>query len=235
MITLALEGKKMVADGDSITEGYLATAGLRWSSLLASERNGVEENFGIGGAGMQQAITTLGCGRAAFNLSRVPTKTSAYKYYFLAYGTNDLIVNRPGLLSVSAYQTELTAAVEGIKAKGWGAGDIVIVSGYYFPNLSAAVGECGVTVAPTRSMAESYRQAAISVAKAKNTVLADVYGAMQFAPNLNSLFADGLHPNNSGHRFIASYLEALDYTPQTSVVVTPTPASYAVDGEFVII
>ncbi|GAB3975733.1 hypothetical protein GCM10028806_33960 [Spirosoma terrae] len=230
MIALDFEGKIAVFFGDSMTEGYLAGGyANRWSSLLCAERNGIEDNQGVGGACLQSTVSTLGCNRAWFDVELVPEKTSAHGRLFLAYGTNDLLINITNLLNPTNFKLTLNRAVLGCIEKGWQAEDIVIHTGYWFPNLGFSVGECGVTQAPTREIADAYVQAAIDVARQQHCVLADVYHAMQLAPNLNQMSAEGLHINQVGHRFVADFLKALDYTP-ASDVITPPAGSFAVRG-----
>lgn len=211
MIALDFQGKTIVFKGDSITRGDGASSDSnRWTTLLCNEKNGVENNRGISGSGMESEIASYSCGKAAFQLSDVPSKLSTHKYLYLAYNTNDILVNR-SLLTPTNFKNQLSTAIAGCIGKGWLAEEIVILNGFWIPNLGASYNECGVTQARTRTEAEQFVQASNEVAAQYATILADTYNATK--NNSNYATVDNLHPNNTGHRIIADYLKGMDYSP----------------------
>lgn len=175
------------------------------------KKNGIEVNNGVIGATLMTYVDGyVSCDRDHFDISGVPVRVSSDNYLFLAYGGNDVMINRTEMSPVN-FKTQLLAAVDGVIAKGWPANKIVILNGYYLETLNDAIGECGVTEARSRGIAEQFVTASNEVASEKGTVLADVYTFTKNFPNRGTV--DGLHYDVTTHRAIADYLEAMEYVP----------------------
>lgn len=209
--------KTNVIFGDSLSLGYgLSNSADRFFSLLNSERNGTEVNFGVTGEALTSFASTYGCGRTVFNEANVPTKTSAHKYLFIAYSGNDVLINRAEM-TAAAFKSQLSAKIDWIIAnKSWTAADIVIVNGYWLNDLNENVGDCGVTAGRTRTESEAFYTAANEVAQEKGTILADTYTLTKNSSAYQASLYDNLHPTSVGHRILADYFISMSYVPQTS-------------------
>jgi lysophospholipase L1-like esterase len=111
MIVLDFNGKKGVFFGDSITFGAYVTSDTRWTKLICNAKNGVEDNRGVSGATLETNIQDYNCGRSYFNIADIPVKGSDHSRLFIAYNTNDILVNKPNM-NASNFKEQLSLAVE---------------------------------------------------------------------------------------------------------------------------
>lgn len=150
--------------------------------------------------------------RRVYVPSDVPTKNDITKYIFFCHGVNDLGVNVPAV-TPDAFEAAYSAMIESALAKGWPAGSIVLVTPTWITGYSQYV--CGdVTTAPDQTRHEAFVAKVVALANTYHTCLIDVYTAMKNDPANGTFLADGIHPNDVGHAFIANYMNSFNYIPQ---------------------
>ena len=205
-------GKTNVFVGNSITYGYGVNKTERWTTRLSAAKGSLETNLGINGQVLQNGTV---CNRTIFDRNTIPTKTNNSLYLFIAFGVNDIGMNN-GTFTPSGFQSTLTSTIDfAVNSRGWSYSDIVLLTQYYVSGWDAFAGSCGVTTAADSTRVEAYKQATINVAQAKHCILADISGAMAASSNPSSLLLpDNIHPNPTGHQFIADFFTSLNYTPQ---------------------
>lgn len=189
-----IPGQKVAFYGDSITLGIAASDNAhQWTTLLSGFKSGNEQNFGISGTTMENQPST---GRTPFNPSVVATYNTGYSFCFVAFGVNCVDVGSP--FTVGGFEAALGSAIDTIVGtKGWPANRVVIVSPFWF------------TKGSKQTELLSYTNTAQDVATLKGCTFVNIYDAMLNDPNNNTfLNADQLHPNNTGHAFIADFFNA---------------------------
>lgn len=211
-------GKTLRFEGNSITAGLGlgSPTTSRWPKLLSDEISATEDNNGLSGYRLTQGVA---CGEhPAWDYTNIPTYNSGtHGPLYINYGPNDIGVTLAGA-TASVFQSSYETIVDyAHNTKGWPYNQIVLSTPTNITNYTAYVGHCGGAVTDEWDDArwEAFRQAVISVAQSRHTVLADVGQAMKdYATPSALLTGDGIHPNETGHVFIKDYLMALDYSPQ---------------------
>jgi lysophospholipase L1-like esterase len=200
-------GTQVTYEGDSITAGYLVTSTTRWTYLLSQLRGCTERNRGFNSETMQDN----GCSYPEY--AGTFSKTGGDKYLFFALGINDVGVNTPSM-TPAAFQTTYQSWIDTAVGQGWSHSDMVLLTPYFITGYDTYVGGCGVTTPANVTRHEQYVQKVRDLAAANHCILADIYVAMKNSSSPSSLLnSDGVHPNSTGHSFIADFLDNLNYTP----------------------
>ena len=134
LIDAGKEKRMSVFFGDSIVDGrYDLTGG--WARNYGLLANRHIRNWGLSG---DQISAWYGDGTNAYRAyNSVPTYNSAvHKDIFLADGTNELLTN----VTAATFKTNLIAAIQLFKARGWPASRIYVVGMYYKLNDNNASG-----------------------------------------------------------------------------------------------
>ncbi|RFZ84760.1 SGNH/GDSL hydrolase family protein [Mucilaginibacter terrenus] len=181
--------------GDSITFGQVAAPAYHaWSKAITYYRRATEKNWGVNGT------TIVDCNTTAIN-NLIP-KGGNYTKVFLAFSTNDCRNdNLYGTMNIEMFATNYAAVIDKIFAAGYQPDDVAIISGYAMsttdtdqhPGLAA--------------LQDQYIQRVATVAAAKGITRVFNMKAAMFASGGED-FISGIHPNNAGHDFIGSYLNA---------------------------
>jgi lysophospholipase L1-like esterase len=205
--TIPFFGRTTVFCGNSITLGVAASPMLtnRWTTLFSTAKGTTEVNNGVSGMTMQSG----GCG-SVFSNGYIPTYNSGtHAALIICLGINDVGNNIPALTAVgfkTAYQSALTNATV---TKGWPPARIVLITPYWAFTYNAYVGSCSVSVAADLSRQTAYNTVVSEVATEYGTKFIDIYTPMKAALDATYYNADQLHPNNTGHAWIASYLNTV--------------------------
>lgn len=212
--TVNWTGKNVHFFGNSITAGVGATVSAnRYTSVFSAAVGCVEQNHGVSSMVLQNALPA-GCARPVFSVTSISAKQAGDVMLFVALGVNDIGVN-VAAMTPSGYQLTMDSLVTNAISKGWAAQDIVLLTPFYFTAYSSYLGNCSVTTAADVTRHQAYADAVTAVARARHTVLADIYVAMKNSSNPASLLSgDGIHPNDTGHAFIAAFLQNLNYAVQ---------------------
>ncbi len=199
-------GKTAVFIGNSITFGVAASDNAhRWSSLFCAGRSATEDNLAISGMTVQNV--SAGCGNVFFDKTIIPSyNSSIHSALILALGVND--IGETAHFTSSAFYTQYSDdIVYAISTKGWPPNKIIILNSYKPFSWNNYVGACSPpnTVPADNTRIADYQSKILQVATENGCWYIDIYSAMN---GLNATYfaVDGLHPNNSGHAFIANYL-----------------------------
>lgn len=217
-------GRANVFLGDSYTTGdgiAEMDREKRFSTVLSEMMGSIEDNRGIGGSVLQDAST--GCNNAIADFAAIPQKQSHHLFLYIAFGLNDVGFYN-GIFTPEAFALRLAEMVDVALSRGWPAKNIVLLTPFWVPYYSfniyrgcPEVDDDVITPAVIERQ-DAYAQAVIDVATNKGAVLADIYNAVKsLEPHIsNSLIRvdDGLHYNEAGNAAIATFLSALDYSPE---------------------
>jgi lysophospholipase L1-like esterase len=208
--TVPFFGKNIVFIGNSIVQGFGVSASDKFTTVFTTAKGGVEVNMGISGQVLEIGGT---CGNTFFDRNTIPFYSSSYAAIFICLGVNDLGLNTPAFTS-ARYGLTLDSVVSfSINSRNWPHQRIVIVTPFWFTNYAIydTYTGCG-HVTSDATVHAAYVASATSVANSRGCTLADIYTAMNNSPSKGTfLQADGLHPNTTGHAFIASFIGALTY------------------------
>ncbi len=196
--------KTVVFIGNSITRGVDASPILTnaWVYLFSAARLITPVNMGIDGQTMQS-----GCVHT-FDKTTIPVYNSAiHGALVICLGVNDIGQN-DGVHNPITYSSLYRDAVSyAISTKGWPAGIIILLTPFYSLNYNAYVGSCSVTVAATQTLAKQYSDSVLAIGASFGCYTVDIRQKMIDAGlNSSNYNTDGVHPNNSGHAWIANYL-----------------------------
>lgn len=207
---IAMSGKTIVFIGDSVTDGADASPNNtnRFSARLSAARGATEDERGESGRAMQG----MNCFTLDFANSLVPTfNPGTHTLLTIMLGTNDnLEVN--GISTPAAYYTKYLAAVQdAITTKGWPVNRIVIIGLTYIEPAAygTLVGLCSAE-ATNAIRTQAYIDQAAAVAATTGVKFVDMHRYMLLQPNIHTwMDADGIHPLNAGHLFIAQVLSTI--------------------------
>jgi len=207
---LNFAGQSGVMQGDSRTYGYDAsTPELAWAYLVCTEEGGTEVNLGAPGQYLQPVT-----GANSFNVQYTPSKTANNsKYMFFSFGTNDTKGDY-AIYSAAGFQVALQYAISYFVANlGWAFADIVLPTINYFPLIETQTGLADRVTA--------YNEMILNVARTNGTIFLDPYSHFYNLASRDTYFSsDGIHENDAGHRELANFYEAQDYTPQNITIST---------------
>lgn len=224
MVALNFENKGWVAVGDSRTYG-LASDPLSnsWANLLAAEKNGANlTNLGSVG----QFLQVVG-GNNCYDPANTPV-AGTNKYLFINFGTND-VKGDSSTFTLVAFRATLANDLEYLhNTKGWAYSQMVLSTINYFTNY-------GGPGYGSREKHLAYNAAIQAAAIQYNTIFFDVFSYFDALPNKDQLInADGLHETNEGHRVLASFFEAQDYTPINDPHTDPIQSLLVKRGNFIV-
>jgi lysophospholipase L1-like esterase len=188
--------RRWLAYGDSITEGWGASAPGRSWLATAARRLGLEAvNFGYAGSGRGELVV-------AEAMAAVPADVIT-----LAFGTNCW-----GMIAFSEDLLEATvrAFVASVRA-GHPRTPIVLVSPIVRPDAETTPNRLGATLAGLRA---AYERAALSLGTADAAIMLVRGRELVAAGQL----ADGIHPDDAGHAALAAAVgHAVSATLQSAV------------------
>lgn len=186
--------------GDSITVGQGATTYLTsWVYLLAASKGWNPVNRAVGGSTMQTggaAVSNLYDNRVA----QIPTKTANDSHLVISLGVNDCGYTSAAYTSGN-FTTQYGAVIDLAISRGWAANKIVINIGY---NVNASGWALYSPGGADQTRYDTFITAASNLATAKGTQFVNLQG--QYDSTTGT--ADGLHPNNTSHGTIATYMAA---------------------------
>lgn len=216
---MKLNGLKIVFLGDSITEGACASQKEnQYVELIASKTGAVCKNFGIGGTRIARQNKKSEC--EIFDqdfCSRYHEMDSDADIVVVFGGTNDYghgdaIIGNPTDTTPNTFHGAVNYLMNALKCK-YPASKIVFITPMHRIGDTIPQGEVfKAEIAPVLSdYVEIIKESALK----NNILLLDFYNDLGINPNNpadnEQYFADGLHPNDSGHELIAekiiSFLE----------------------------
>lgn len=199
MIALNFSSKRNWTYGDSNLYGISASPiSNRWSSLIASEKNGLDYNIGVSGQSLTSSSNT-------FDKTTIDIfDSSNCKYIWFTHGTNDL----PLSVTVANFKAKLLEVVDYANAsKGWAYSVMVLPT----VNIRLDV-DYGQRLL-------DFNEAIRQIALLRGCIFIDTFTPFNSLASKPTYFnADNIHLNNTGHRKYADILKSSDYTPYT----TPT-------------
>ncbi len=235
-IPIHFAGKKIVFFGDSFTFGVGAsTTANRWTSLLCAYLGSTEINNGVSSTVLEKRtpLNPFGVGpNMVDNVSTIPTKDNTYALLVIAYGLNDAGWNG-GTHTTANYITDYNTVLAAAFAKGWHRSQILIIPPYFIRNTGRiAYAAANGGNKPTIQHFVNFVNAAESVAYSNGTLYNNIYYHQVLNDTTTTVFnADGLHPNNAGHAFIAydvaNYLQSKGgpISSTTATLTTSTASS----------
>lgn len=197
-------GNNVYFYGDSITLGQDAsTTAKRWTTLLSVAKGWVE--FNNGHAGWSLCTSAQGNACTSFlDITSIPTKTAADRWIFIAAGNNDVQLTAD--IQPADYKQRCIDWVNAAVAKGWDPSRIVLISVFYASFTTGSYTAC-FSVPITVQRREDFITAVVEAAAETGARSIDEYHPMEAAGG-NSLIdpiggGPGIHPNDTGHQFIA--------------------------------
>lgn len=199
-------GHTTVFFGDSWVLGVAASpmATNRFTTLFCAAKNTTENNNGVSG----QSLQTNACGGSTFAKTLIPAyNSSIHACLFLEDGLNDVGLNQ-GTMLPSVFQTTLDDAVNyAINTKGWPPLLVILITPGWLVNYAGFNGIGGCTITPADATRQAaYVTAVKTVASAYGCRVVDLYQYTHDNLTTPDFAPDGLHPNNTGHSLIASFL-----------------------------
>lgn len=175
----------LVGFGDSITLGIGATTPLTdgWLTVLATQLDRPRKNFGIGGSRLTAFDETSGVSRYESQVIERPYSDTI----LILYGTNDVVAGVSG----DDYQSALSIVLNGLISAGYSKSKLFVGTVPYQAGDANAV-----------AISDYNARIASVCSNLGLPAPADVYSAMKNGGG-DSLMADSLHPNDSGHAVIA--------------------------------
>lgn len=210
LTTSQYAGKTMIMIGTSITFGTGASDGAhKFSTLVNTWLGSTESNFGISSSVLEKRtpLNPLGGTNLLDRLSAdMPTyNSSTHGVMVIEMGMNDYGYTGANYTTAN-YITDYNTAIDFAVAQGWPLTRILLLSPGYVTDTSFTFysGLSGLA-APTRARMLSFVAATATVATSRGTLYIDMYNAMLNGGAGNLLgTTDGVHPNNSGHAFMAA-------------------------------
>lgn len=214
--SVAFSGINFYADtitffGNSITLGTGASdASHKWTTILCKNLGAIEDNRAISGSVMEKGTPLNPFGglgpNMIDNLGTVPTKTSLNSLLVIAYGENDF-----GWAGGTYNPTNFALAYDSImtyviNTKGWNKENVLIIAPWYInpgQGYSFYQSVNGGNL-PTTANLLLFIDAAKKSANKWGTLYIDSYQPMLHNGANSLVSADGIHPNNLGHAFIAN-------------------------------
>ena len=192
-----LSGKKIIIEGDSITEGYPVSLSQRWTSLFCNALGAVEINRGVSSKALQDGNN---CTSPNFDITTIPINDNTHGLYIMALGTNDILFHN-GSFTPSLYKATLIQAMEEAKQKGWARNKLLILSPYYIKAGYGIGGFCGSAMWNSARF-NDYITAAKQAAESARVMYCDITSA--YGDSVLNL--DGIHPDVNGHSMLNTFL-----------------------------
>ena len=199
--------KHLVGFGDSIVYGQGAsTLQDQWLIHLSSSMRCGYSNKGVSGTVLQNSNDSGGSPMANNGRDRyVASLTGSNKrdLCIINYGLNDLRYTASVDFTVANYITDYQEIITGLLGLGYTTGTIVLCSPYWIPDAGYITGSAGFT-GSNRTIHESYVAAVRELARTNGLKYADVYAYMRDNGGAALVSGDNIHPNNAGHKAIAT-------------------------------
>jgi lysophospholipase L1-like esterase len=209
--------KTLAVFGDSITVGEGATAPERsWASLLARELGTRLINKGLSGTVLQS--TPVQDRRGGNGVERFQADLlggDRGDCIAILYGYNDARYTAdPTHFNVAAFTRDYRLVLDGLHAAGFEPANLCLGSPPYPSNQGLDHGSPGFA-GQTRAGFEAYVTAVRGLAAEYGLFYAAVYEAMASQPDGRLASSDITHPNDEGHRAIATaFASALTSKPE---------------------
>lgn len=191
--------------GNSITAGTGASAGdsnyvRRLCSYLKTP---IIRNAGVSGTVLQNTAASVFGDVPQTNNGRDRYQRDVLKYnpnyVFILYGLNDLRLSDTAV-NVRNYANDLGEILSGLISGGVAGDSIYVGSPPAISNYATSTPWDGGSIAKHLI----YNAAAESVAVANSCVFVNVYDAILSGDTANLMSSDGIHPNDTGHKSIAT-------------------------------
>ena len=191
-----LINKKIVFEGDSITNGVLVTSEQRWSTLFTQYVQGIEINQGVNSKVLHNGNS---CGNPQFSNTNIPVKDNTYGLLMLALGVNDILYDN-GTFTPENYKSAVIAFIANAKSKGWKSNEILVLSPYFLSEGANNGLICGSSI-PTSQRHSDYVLFGKQAVQQEPCLYCDISTAYS-----DEDMADLIHPNTSGHSKLANLL-----------------------------
>ena len=192
--------------GDSITEGALATSQDKtFVSFVGKYLNCEARNYGIGGTRIARQKTPTADPRWDLDfVGRVDAMNPDADLVFVFGGTNDYghgdaPMGNINDSTVYSFCGAINVLIDELEKK-YGKEKLVFITPLYRENENNPYGD-GNALTPRPPLSE-YRKAMVEVLTNRKITILDLKDEMG-RPEGNPLIADGLHPNDEGHKKIA--------------------------------
>jgi len=207
---LVLTGKTIVFFGDSYTTGFGATnTGRRYSSLLTAAVGGFELNQGVQGTTMEKRvpINYINSPNMVDNVTTIPTYVSTtHGMLVFQFGLNDIGQNGANYTPANYITDAQTVLTYANVTKGWPMNKILMLGAPYANATGyAAYATLSGNPAPDVTRHLAFIEAQRQVAQTNQTMFLDWYALQVKNDILNTMNADGYHPNDLGHYSLAKY------------------------------
>lgn len=203
-------GHTTVFIGNSIVLGNIGPSdnAHRWTTLFSGVKGTTESNFGISG----QMMCANTCPKTTFNKTTIPVyNSSTHAALIFCIGINDIGNNQGGTITSTLFKSTYVTAIDyAINTRGWPPSKIVLITPTWANSYSTYVGGCsGTNILPDVTRQTDFNTKVQEVAAQFGTRFVDLYTPMKAALNSTYFAVDGLHPNDLGDAWIASYLEGV--------------------------
>ncbi len=196
-----------------------------WVQLFTSALGADLINYSVQGTSMEKRvpIDLINSPNMVDDTVNIPVKTYNDRLLIIARATNDVIINSPNYNSAN-YFSDGSLVVQAALNKGWDSSQILLV-GPYWLGVNGFMQGGGVSGTPvaTLSRQDSFLNAARQLSQTFHTLFFDIREAQRRFDTTHIMAADQLHPNDTGHAFIAAailqYLN-LQYSSATGGINT---------------
>lgn len=200
-------GHTTVFFGDSITYGVQASSNSnRWTTLFSGFANTIEDNHGVNSMILQNGVTP-GC-TPVFDKTNIPQFDDSYGALFISIGVNDVGINN-GINTPEDFETTYLDVLHyAINTKGWLQKHIVLLTPYYVTshNIYFYYNYCGTSSEADETRHQAYVNKVLGLTSTYPDIkIINIYQTMKDEPLIATyIVADGVHPNDGGHAFIAN-------------------------------
>jgi len=200
-IPSSLQGQSsIVTFGDSITDAVAATINyttrLGLMFAVSTSKRGVSSTPLQNSNRVSEGTPTPNNGRDRYSADM--TGGNKRDIAVIMYGTNDIGFNGETNWTVANFENDLDEIVKGLIAAGYAADEIILCTPPWIEDYNFNATFSGADTAKHLT----YNTAVRDVAAANNTLFADCYTAL--LDNTDAISSDGLHPNDEGHKLMAS-------------------------------
>ncbi len=221
-----IKGGVIYAYMDSYGTGTGASSVSKgWVQLFTSALGADLINYSVQGTSMEKRvpIDLINSPNMVDDTVNIPVKTYNDRLLIIARATNDVIINLPNYNSAN-YFSDGSLVVQAALNKGWDSSQILLVGPYWLGvNGFMQGGGVSGTPAATLSRQDSFLNAARQLSQTFHTLFFDIREAQRRFDTTHIMAADQLHPNDTGHAFIAAailqYLN-LQYSSATGGINT---------------
>ncbi len=230
---------KLAVFGDSITVGMNASpiATNSWANIYSTTNSYTLNNKGISGTVLQNSLDSTSSPRANNGRDRFVSAllgANRSDKYVIMYGLNDLRYTASTDFNVNNYRHDYAEILSGLIRNGISPTDIVLASPTWIPDAGYSSGSAGFT-GSNRTIHESYVAAVASLALEYGTKYVDTYTLMRDSATPSTLIdVDNIHPNNTGHAFIANAVQTAQTIPNSNALAGTINASSPSQGRLTV-